>query len=611
MIYTLSMINSIIDFQYVSDIHLEYLKKIPIIKKKSNNLCLIGDIGHPGSYNYNTFIKYCGYNYDNVFLIYGNHEYYSVLRGSQKKKETMQQRIDYAKNLPKNVYFLNNSHVYLDITNNIVHKFIDKKAGNSDKYIKIIGSTLWSMSFKCNNFKNIFAEENILLNKERMHLLYNESKNYILKEIDYESHIRCLLLTHYSTHILCNGNYIDHKDNNYIKELFTKKNLLACINGHTHSSIDLIVPGTTIKLLSNCFGYKNEDKNIVKYSENKVFSLKNTSELSFYGIYSKLGINVISLLSNVVNRPNKIIDIGPIDDTSSFVITSSKNDQEIIYVSKSFEELSGYSLCEVKGKNCRFLQDPSGNVNIGSNRHYCDNELLYDIKKNLNSESQFITFNFKKDGTKFINLITVLPVVDNNITYYIGFQSDITTSFMNLINKDDRYCIGNIYLDKNIHLILLLLTNIINRPNKIFNVNFNEFTNFVITSNEQEIIYISQPFEDLTGYTFPEIKDKHCRFLQDPSDDISEGSIRTFCDNKLLYNIKTHLESQNSECQFVTYNFKKDGTKFINLITILPVLLNNTKYFVGIQYEIIPDITTKNIDINFVDTDIKQHFLKN
>ena len=57
-------------FQYISDIHLEYLTAIPNIKKTATNLCLVGDIGHPGTFLFNKFLKKCSEMYKNVFLVY-------------------------------------------------------------------------------------------------------------------------------------------------------------------------------------------------------------------------------------------------------------------------------------------------------------------------------------------------------------------------------------------------------------------------------------------------------------------------------------------------------------------------------------------------------------
>ena len=414
-------------FQYISDIHLEYISVIPFIKKTADNIFLIGDIGHPGTYIFDKFIKQCSFNYKNVFLIYGNHEYYSTLRGRNKKIETMQERVDYAKDFPDNVYFLNNSCVYFNKYTQIVKKELSSDDSDAD-YIKIIGSTLWSKSNKgANNFKNIYKESQFLTFAEQSDI-FNESRQYLIDEVSSNPNIQCIVLTHYTTHMLANGLYIGNKDTNHIPELFYNRNLIAAINGHTHSSINLTVPGTTTKLLSNCYGYRNEMQQIVRYNENAILTLDDQNTVSFYGLYSTMSFSPIDILSILSNRPYKKYDIGPIDDRTSFVITQITKDYSIIYASMGFEMLTGYKMEEIVGLNCRFLQSPNGDIQKGHLRQYCDNNLLFNIKKDIsnNEECQFITYNFKKSGERFINLVTIIPIQINTLNYTLGFQCDIT-----------------------------------------------------------------------------------------------------------------------------------------------------------------------------------------
>lgn len=434
-------------FQYISDIHLEYLTYIPHIKPTANNLFLVGDIGHPGTYLFNMFLKKCSENYKNVFLIYGNHEYYSILRGKNKKIETMQQRIEYQKDFPQNVHFLNNSCVYFNKNTQEVKYTLDYNDDKSN-YLKIIGSTLWSnKGAKANNFKNIFVEENQLLTFEYQSQLFTASKYYIIQEL-YKEEIETILLTHYTTHKLCNGLYLDNKDTNHIPELFHKNYLLAAINGHTHSSINTVVPGTTIKLLANCYGYKSENQKIVMYNENAKLSPNDITSVSFCGMYSTNDINPIEFLYKIMTRPNPKYNIGQVSEYSSFIITTTTKDNTIIYANRAFEQLTGYSLSEVRGKNCRFLQSPTGEIRRGINREFCDNNLIFNVKTGIfnKEEVQFITYNFMKNGTKFINLVTVIPIVINSMSYFVGFQRNIT----NDIYKFDINKINKSIIDQNI-----------------------------------------------------------------------------------------------------------------------------------------------------------------
>ena len=457
-------------FQYISDIHLEYLTHIPYIKKTANNLFLVGDIGHPGTVLFNTFLKRCSQTYKNVFLVYGNHEYYSVLRGKNKKIETMQERVEHAKNFPSNVYFLNNSHIYFNkYTHEVKYKLttpstpstpsdINNINVNSSQlydiksdYIKIIGSTLWSNKGPgANNFKNIFVEQDKLLTFEYQSQLFYDSKYYIINEL-YKEDIECILLTHYTTHVLCNGLYLDNKDTNHIRELFLKNNLIAAINGHTHSSINLLVPGTTIKLLSNCYGYKTENQEIVKYNENATLVTDDNVSVSFYGLYSVSDINPIEILYKIMSRPNPKYDIGLISESTPFVVTNTTKDNLIVYVNEAFNRLTGYTINDARGRNCRFLQSPNGDIRRGMSREYCDNNLLFNVKTTVfnKQECQFITYNFKKNGVKFVNLITIIPIEINKMSYYVGLQCDISNEIYKFdINRMDKSIIDtNIITD--------------------------------------------------------------------------------------------------------------------------------------------------------------------
>lgn len=436
-------------FQYLSDIHLEYLSDIPIIKKTADNLFLVGDIGHPGTFLFNKFLKRCSNTYKNVFLVYGNHEYYSVLKGRNKKIETMQQKVDYAKYFPKNVYLLNNSYVYFNIYNQTVHHtldILDKK-----DYIKLIGSTLWSNRGPgASNFKNIFTDSDKLLTFEHQTELYVQSKCYLVSEL-FREDIRSIILTHYTTNLHANSTiYLDNKDTNHIKELFLNTNLIACVNGHTHTSIDIIAPGTNIKLLANCFGYKNEDLDIVKYNPDAVLQLHIKTPVSFCGLYSHSEINPIEILYKVMNRENPVHDIGQVDESTPFVISTTSKDHSIIYVNRAFEKLSGYNLSEIRGKNCRFLQSPD-EVKRHSIRDKCDNELLYQVKSKLSKkeECQFITYNYRKNKEKFTNLITIIPININSMHYFVGFQCDISSEIhkFKLDNLDKSIIDCNILKD--------------------------------------------------------------------------------------------------------------------------------------------------------------------
>lgn len=263
--------------QYISDLHLEHLKVLPYIKCVANNICLLGDIGSPRTQIYKDFIRECSIKFKNVFVIYGNHEYHSVkTRLEPKVVETMEAIEKHSDDFPSNVYFLNNSCVYLDV----ISETVTTTPCNSNRnLVKIIGSTLWAATkdYKLNDYKKIFVSENQKLTPEISTEMFQRNISYILKEIKCEPNVRCVLMTHHGTNMVCNSKYDDNTSYvTHIQELLGCNNLVACLNGHTHASINEEVigeQGNRIKFLANCYGYISENQNVVKYNPYASFTL--------------------------------------------------------------------------------------------------------------------------------------------------------------------------------------------------------------------------------------------------------------------------------------------------------------------------------------------------
>jgi len=109
-------------------------------------------------------------------------------------------------------------------------------------------------------------------------------------------------------------------------------------------------------------------------------------------------------------------------DTAPIGISISDPGREgnpLVYVNDRFEALTGYSSEEAVGRNCRFLQgedtDPATVAAISD---------AIDAPEPVTVELR----NYRKDGTKFWNRVTIAPVRDEegDVTNYIGFQEDIT-----------------------------------------------------------------------------------------------------------------------------------------------------------------------------------------
>ena len=95
-------------------------------------------------------------------------------------------------------------------------------------------------------------------------------------------------------------------------------------------------------------------------------------------------------------------------------------DIPLVYVNEGFYKTTGYLPEEVIGKNCRFLQGPdTEKMEVAKIRE--------SIKNKTSCVVEFV--NYKKDGTKFWNRLSFVPLFDENknLTHFVGIQSDITT----------------------------------------------------------------------------------------------------------------------------------------------------------------------------------------
>ncbi|ATZ81110.1 putative metallophosphatase [Bodo saltans virus] len=247
------MANIIKNIQFVSDIHLEFMTKIPmnLIIPSSKNLALLGDIGNPFSDIYEVFIHDVSCKFDNVFIIAGNHEYYmNDIIDTQKK-------IMEIEDLYYNVHFLDNK-VY-DFDN-----------------VRILGTTLWTKINKnasnlINDFRAIkyngkkFQQRDMLkMHFDSLQLITQEMKN----------HKPLLILSHHAPHFKMNGIHEGNEaETAFATNLtsFIKSPIIGWLSGHTHQNIQMEI--NDIPLKSNCYGYNDQER--YDYKNNMIFEIKN------------------------------------------------------------------------------------------------------------------------------------------------------------------------------------------------------------------------------------------------------------------------------------------------------------------------------------------------
>lgn len=242
-------------FQVISDIHLEEKLDIPIIVPRSDTLFLAGDIGVIGHPLYEAFMRYCSYSWETVFYVVGNHELYS---NTKPIDELVGEYKD-----------------FLEKFNNIV--LLDHSKCQHGGY-QIIGCTFWG-DFSGDNHisgspKKIHIRENgklIPIGGNRLCKMNAMSQNWVIDNI--HPVLPTIILTHFPLTLqndkVRQVKYRD-EDQNVLMEYGTDMRLMSmngliCISGHTHYSHDFIKNG--VRYISNQLGYRDEQEdNLCEYT---------------------------------------------------------------------------------------------------------------------------------------------------------------------------------------------------------------------------------------------------------------------------------------------------------------------------------------------------------
>ncbi|MFW5748679.1 MAG: PAS domain S-box protein [Chloroflexota bacterium] len=112
----------------------------------------------------------------------------------------------------------------------------------------------------------------------------------------------------------------------------------------------------------------------------------------------------------------QIIEASP---SGMILVDARQPDLPIVYVNTAFTKLTGYTLGEVVGRNCRFLQGDDH-----------DQPGLMTLKAALKErvDCTVTLRNYRKDGRLFWNELRISPIYDplGHVTHFIGVQNDIT-----------------------------------------------------------------------------------------------------------------------------------------------------------------------------------------
>jgi predicted MPP superfamily phosphohydrolase len=268
-------------YQLISDIHLEKYEEInykDLIKPIEPILFLAGDIGYIKNKLYKNFMDYVSNNWEVVYVVLGNHEFYIE---DDKNIYTYEELYDMYENL-----ILEYANVIL-VTEGYEYK-INLKYTNG-KNIYIIGGVGFPMldtnvdecyynsniyyKEKLNDFNFIYKNKSEKIDVEYFNNLSINSKTLLIESIHelskLEEEYSIILLTHfpYGIHSLTSSSKY-HNDDTIIKKYFCNNinneinriiinSAKLLIAGHTHHSYDFIY--NDAKYVSNQLGYKKEN----------------------------------------------------------------------------------------------------------------------------------------------------------------------------------------------------------------------------------------------------------------------------------------------------------------------------------------------------------------
>ncbi len=99
------------------------------------------------------------------------------------------------------------------------------------------------------------------------------------------------------------------------------------------------------------------------------------------------------------------------------LVDAHNPEHPVIYVNQGFEQLTGYTLADLKGRNLRLLQADDR-----------DQDARHRVREALarRESCRVLLRNYRKDGTVFWNEMTIVPLLDaeGRVTHFAGHHRD-------------------------------------------------------------------------------------------------------------------------------------------------------------------------------------------
>jgi len=235
------------------------------------------------------------------------------------------------------------------------------------------------------------------------------------------------------------------------------------------------------------------------FSQEQQIQLSNLSELvinemELRRIARELRDNEASL--KVHAQENSRLSVAVSNLTGGVVISDPHlPDNPLVYANDSFYRMTGYSPEEVLGKNCRFLQGVE-----------TAQDVVDDMRKTIEKHQPFngILLNYHKDGTPFINELSINPVFDEtgNLLNFVGLQNDVTIreqALADLRESEEKF--------------------------RQFAENIEDVF-WIITPEDHKILYISPAYEKVWGRSIEELSTKPSAWFDSIHPDDQENFVK-------------------------------------------------------------------------------------
>ena len=236
------------NFQLVSDLHLEFQNSNPVIERKAENLILAGDVGYPTHEKFVNFMYDLCSKFERVFYVAGNHEYYCGLPKSEVDALLTK--------LSKELGFI--------FLNNTTYRF-------PDNGLTVVGTTLWTRTTPRNAFilescindyrKILKGEDKERITSKDTGEWHEEAVQFLFKEFSIPG--EKLVITHHLPSMeLIHEKYQGHPANcafaSSLEPMFKGSGVKVWCAGHTHAPISKTISG--IQFFVNPVGYPGENK---------------------------------------------------------------------------------------------------------------------------------------------------------------------------------------------------------------------------------------------------------------------------------------------------------------------------------------------------------------